>query len=455
MTFAPKDSPFATLARRLLHLAVRPLSAVATVVGAGLVAAGCARPTLPPDEVEVFGEIELVTHYRAELGGDGARFAWQTVSHWTMRWQGRPVVFDSLGGMFGDQPIQAEVINAVFVLEAGTSTPTFVVNVGDPNNTSAFHQVRVDGGRLDARLLCVAPSGDNGVSWAVPLTVDAARGDAAVGGAKPWLEGPRRDTLRLGAEGAIERRHLMLGQRCVFDAIDGIAYALPQPAGDVSIARWSAALVSPAGTRIARLATIPRGSATSAGIWVSDRIRLPEGLAIGTAGAWMWQDAQSSGWNAQQLVIDRRRMRYPTLHAIDAGFVRHHFMWTMDDGRERLVERPDYTPLPHRGAALEGHHEYRIEGAPEQTRRFLVDLLVAAFGGAVDAAAVDDYSTGVVVEGQRVEVTDRGFYFDPTPSTATAESRDALFVRMAAAIDAELAGGRLTPVFDEDRDGDP
>jgi hypothetical protein len=134
--------------RRPLHTLRLLLAALAGILLAACGSDGGSRPATPPDEVERFGALELVTHLRAERGGDAAHFAWQYVAHWSLRWQGQPLVIDTLGGLFGDQPRQVTRINAAFVVKHAGRLPDLVVNVGEAENTSAFHLMRQRGDTL-------------------------------------------------------------------------------------------------------------------------------------------------------------------------------------------------------------------------------------------------------------------------------------------------------------------
>ena len=98
-----------------------------------------------PDTVDRFGALELITHTRAYRSANSNGFG--RTRDWSLRWQGQPLVIQTRGGMFGDQAQQASGVNAVFVLGRGP-LPELIVNVGDPNNTSAFHALRQQGGTL-------------------------------------------------------------------------------------------------------------------------------------------------------------------------------------------------------------------------------------------------------------------------------------------------------------------
>jgi hypothetical protein len=77
---------------------------------------GASQGRLGVVEVERFGDLELLTHDRRERGGDASGYALMEVQHWSLRWRGEPLVLDSRGGLFGDQPQQARVVHAVFTL---------------------------------------------------------------------------------------------------------------------------------------------------------------------------------------------------------------------------------------------------------------------------------------------------------------------------------------------------
>ncbi|MBX3636563.1 MAG: hypothetical protein KF683_14420 [Rubrivivax sp.] len=400
------------------------------------------------EQVEGFGALELVTHFRTERGGDAAGFRTQQVPHWTLRWQGRPVVIDALGGLFGDRPQQQVRLNAVFVIEHAEGLPALLVNVGDANNTSSFHLVRRHGDALQVHLLCIAGAGDNAVGWAQQVQ-RRADGDAAVPARTAWLHGPLRETLSARPDDG--GRYLQLGRRCLLDTRSGDVRWLPGDPEDASVLAWGPALVSPDGTRLARL-----GLAETAGadarplLLVAEPMTLAADMVPGSVAAHQ-AARQGAGW--QRIGVDRMRMRFPTLHAVDAAWVLHHFRWERGPQGERLAERRGFAPLPHRGVFADAHAEYRLEALREGLRQELVDFLVRRFDGRPVAGGASDFGVAVQVGAQTVTVNDAGFYiaqggkpyFPGQPEDPQVQR--AFVRRLGEAFDAELAGGRLDHLF--------
>lgn len=433
-----------------------PRQALAALFGTLLAACGsggASRPAAPPEQVEQvehLGALELVTHRRAERGGDAAGHAWQQVAHWSLRWQGRPLVIDTLGGPFGDRPEQHKRLNAVFVVERGTGAADLLVNVGDPNNTSAFHLVRQQGEALQLRLLCTVGGGDNGVAWAQQVPRGAGTGPAVLPARATWWQGPRRETLRAGGdEGG---RHLRLGRRCLLDTATDAVRWLPAPPEDMTLGPARPALLSPDGGRLLLLGQVETtdGGTAQAALLVAEPITLPEGVLPGSVAAHRLA-RQRAAW--QRVPLQRHRHRYPTLQAVDAAWVLHHFRWEAGAQGERLVERRGFVPLPHRGVHAEGHAEYRLEALRADLRQPLVDFLVQRFDGRPVAGGAGEFGVAVQLGAQTVTVHDAGFYIAPSgkpyfPGQPEDPQVQRAFVRrLGEAFDAELAGGRLDHLF--------
>lgn len=434
-------------------------SALATLLAGLLSACGMGRADAVPDQVERFGELELVTHSRTQRGGDASGFARIQVSHWSLRWQGQPLVFDTLGGLFGDQPRRLTVAHAVFVLGAEAEAPAFVdliALVGDPNNTAAFHRVRLREGRLVTSLLCIASGGSNSVAWTQHPSAKAPAGDSA------WRHGPRRETMTVpespadappAGEGAV--RHLLrLGDRCLFDPADGQVGLTPLPPEQVQpLDAWGPALLSPDGRQLLRLGLVDSRPVVT----VAPLQRLPEGVIPGSVEAWNLQRAQTPAW--QLLPIDRSRMRVSRPEAIDAAWVMHHFAWVADAdaGSWALAERAGFQPLPHRGWYLSGHDQYSLDGLKPGAAARLAQWMATRLGGRVfevePVPGLPDSHLRMEIDGITVQVMD-GFYISaplnvPTNHPAAdPQRRSALIRRLGEAVDAELATGALDDLFD-------
>lgn len=434
---------------------------LASVLGAILCAgSGCARPSTPPDHVERIGALELITHFRAERGGDAAGFAWRQVAHWSLRWRDHPVRIDTLGGIFGDEPRQVERINAVFLIDHGGGIADLLINVGDPNNTSAFHLVSQHGDTFDIRLLCIRSGGDNSVGWAqhmLRLGEDESL-STALPGRPHWHHGPRRETLNASLQHDAGGRYLMLGRRCLFDAVAKVPYGLPAAPADVSFLPEGPVIVSPGGSRLVRLG---QSSGSDHGVGQSARLLLlvteltplPDEVLIGSVAAHSWFEGPNAKRAWQQIEIDRLRMRYASQHEVDASWLLHHFRWMADVQGESLVERDGFAPLPHRGRYVDRHAEYHVDGLSTDRRQDFVDFLVREFGGEVLPQRVHGQEADVRIGAQVVTVTDRGFFIASSgrpyvPGEVDDPAvRRALVRRLGEAFDAELASGRLDDWF--------
>ena len=431
------------------------------------------RPAIT--RVERFGDLELVTHVRSERGGDASGFAPIDVSHWSLRWRGEPVRLDSLGGMFGDRPQQVETVHAVFLLHAAdaagaavppdaasaanpphaavaSSAADLLVLVGDPNNTGAYHRVRVRDGALQAPIVCITSGGSNGVQALAQLPEPGAGHDIGMRtvDSEPtrWLQGPRREQLATG--GVAHARRLRLGNRCVLDVdADRVSVVPHDPDHLHSIDSWGPALLSPDSAQLLRLGLRGEQSVVAAVRLQS----LPEGIIAGSVEAWQFLRANPAAW--QVLPIDRRRMRMPRLESVDAAWLAHHFAWMpTGDGGWTLAERSGFEPLPPRGWYLENHHQYSLDGLADGASADLARHVAALLGARLHDVPAH-YGPGLQLEldGIRVDVSPEGFFI-AVPHDAPAghpvrdpARRDALIRRIGDAVDAELARGALDHLF--------
>jgi hypothetical protein len=385
---------------------------LACVLGAPL--AGCgsknaleARPVLK--RIDRYGEIEVLTHSRSARS---ANYIADDES-WSLRWRGEPLLIDSFGGMWLDQPIRTGAINTVFVIGAGAS-PDLVVNVGDPNNASVFHLLHQEGGRLSAPLLCRSLGADN----AVRVLDGKAAGHV--------FEGPNYASLP-------DAGHILLGSACVYETAARRALAIPRKPDDVYFPHGSGGMViSPDGHAMARIGILS-GSNT------------PVMLIADLGGA---------GWT--RLPVDPARMRYTDLHAIDAAWIAHHFEWRRGaDGRDHLIERAGFEPLPPRGHFLENAAQYDVPLAVAPQHEDLGEFLARRFHGR-RLPPEPGASDGVLryeVEQEVVLVTGAGFFIAMTARTyrpgqpGDPQRQKALIRRIGEAFDAELAQGRHATLF--------
>jgi hypothetical protein len=416
-----------------MHRRLAPLTiALAALLG------GCAREAPPPpvpDTVDRFGALELITHTRAYRSANSSGFG--RTRDWSLRWQGQPLVIPTRGGMFGDQPQKASGVNAVFVLGRGP-LPELIVNVGDPNNTSAFHALRQLGDTLQMPLLCLSSGGDNDVGW----VAESAQ-------ARVW-NGPQHEVLEGG-------RLLMLGSRCLYDVQQRRVLRVPQ-APDMSV--WTSVppvAVSPDGRSLVRFGSVD-------GLMEPARGEEPAGpvphllvAELEEVSDWPAELGAAPRGRWQALRIDRRRMRYASHeNDINASWLQHHFEWKHGvDGRDRLVPRSSFKPLPWRGVFLNhGGGEYKVDTAQQDLRPLFLALLQQRFDAKLLAppAGEDPRYTQVAVRGETLTLHPLGFYaksgrpyFPGQPGDP--KLQQALVKEVGEAVDAELATGRHDAKF--------
>ena len=149
-------------------------------------------------------------------------------------------------------------------------------------------------------------------------------------------------------------------------------------------------------------------------------------------------------------------MRYPTLDELDAAWLAHHFEWRRRaTGRPWLAERANFKPLPRRGRYLSPPaQEYRLEDTVVGARTRLRNFVVQRFGAT--PLPLGPYEDGsyltMSLRGERVVVSDIGVHVAPAGSYWPGQPgapalQQALIREIGAAIDAELAAGRLQDLF--------
>lgn len=363
-----------------------------------------------PDRVERLGDIEVVIHTRHGPSANYDRVV--AYESWSLRWRGQPLVIDSLGGMFLDQPLRADAINAVFVV-GRHDRPDLLVNVGDPNNASVFHLLRQEPGGLAAPVLCKAFGGDNSVR-----VLDGQDGGQV-------FMGPNYRSL-VGA------RRLLLGSACLYDAETGEVLAMPAKPQDVHLPPFARAMaVSPGGHMFARV-----------------------GLSETVDPVVMVADLDRGTWS--RLPVDPQRMRYTHFEEIDTAWLEHHFQWRHGaDGRDRLVERAGFKPLPWRGYFSQNGAQYDVRAAEVDSSEQLGAFLVRRFQ-AKRLPGEKSWREGGMryeVEQEVVYVTGAGFfiaqgsqpYWPGQPGDPDRQKQ--LIHRIGEAFDAELATGLHDAMF--------
>ncbi|MBX3015108.1 MAG: hypothetical protein KF832_26555 [Caldilineaceae bacterium] len=374
-----------------------------------------------PPQVETVGNFELLT-YRSENWGN----------YYQLRYQGELFTFPGRAGIFGDDAATYQTFNAVitFTQPVSNTGPVFVVNVGDPNNSSFFYLVREVAGQAAARYL----------------------GPASGNVAADWLDVPPMDptatrdlTLRRGQlEGG---RWLLLGDNCVLDVQTLTAYPFE---------------------------TYPLHDGADASL---NQFKLPLGLSpdqqsLVRLGSREIRDAETGdfrGWAAVLMVynfvdgtsytlpIDRARMRYAAVELIDAAWLDHHFTWQPTAGApDRLVQRPNFSRLPYTGrlTGTADSREYRIVPVKAELLDQMVSFLEENF--AATQLEVSRYDTSTYIDFQigeekiTVSYADDS-YSEPQLSLWAAEGSDQLIATIGQRFDEVLRTG----VYDEFFLGDP
>jgi hypothetical protein len=151
--------------------------------------------------------------------------------------------------------------------------------------------------------------------------------------------------------------------------------------------------------------------------------------------------------------IDRLRMRFPEIEVLDPAWIAHHFTWVRDaDGSDRLRERTDFVPLPHRGKLQEDPGRsafYSIAPAGVPLRDALLELLVAEAG----AERLPDPPHGndrqLRVEGLVVDlsVVDHYSPFVSISVSGVVPDERRVVPRLAQRVDAAVATGRFDALF--------
>ncbi|MDD2761152.1 MAG: hypothetical protein PHH11_12765 [Methylomonas sp.] len=374
----------------------------------GALLAGCggriatSQPAI--EKIERYGDIEVVSHSDAETA-DG---------DWSLRRHGQPLAIDSVGGMWLDQPMRTEAVHAIFVVGEG-AVPDLLVLVGDPNNASVFHVLHQEAGNVQAPVLCKNFGGENVVRVLTGL------------GAGTAYHGPNYRSLT-GA------RQLLLGNTCVYDTATRRASAIPRLPFDLFAPHAPRAIVfSPDGRSVARLAA-------------TDHDQQP-----------LLAEAELGGQDWSRLPIDPARMRFAEFADIDADWILHHFEWRRGkDGRDRLVERSGFEPMPRRGRYLLNTAQFRMGNVTsDQTEAFTAFL--ARFPGAKRKPDFRfEYSQQVTrsfeIEGEDVVVLADGFYVSRAREywhgqPGDPKLQDALVHRLGEAFEHEVAKGMHDAMF--------
>ena len=317
----------------------------------------------PPPQVEAIGNFQLLTYDSEDWG-----------QYYQLRYRDKPFSIEGRAGMFGDDTATYTTLNSVitFTLPITLTTPVFVVNVGDPNNSSFFYLVHEVDEQATVTELCATSGGVVAADW-----LDSAPSDPTAS---------RNLVLRrAGLDGG---RWLLLGDSCVLDVQTLTPYRFDtSPLGD--------------------------GSATSL-----NQSRLPIGLSpdqhsLVRVGSQDVRDEGSGdfrGYVARLIVydfvdnrsytlpVDRRTMRYGDVSVIDNAWLLHHFAWQSAAGaHDRLIQRADFAPLPYQGyfSGLPDERQYNLVPAKAELLDKLVGFLEQKYQAKQGATQRYDTSTYV------------------------------------------------------------
>lgn len=381
------------------------------------------------ETVDRYGELEVVTRGVRQAAGDSGRST--TMSSFSLRWRGQPVVIDTRSGLGGEQVLRTSTVHAVYVLGRSENADMLVL-VGDPNNTGAFHLVRRSGGSdLSTPLVCLVRAGDNAVAWL----------DEAVPDRGPW-HGPQHRVIDGGGL-------LSLGSACLWDVQARQALALPPPDG---VALWARALalLSPDRRSLVRIGSPdPTDEERRSGqaAHPPPSLLVGELQPIGTARAGRWQ----------VIKLDPGRMHYTSDEMIDSAWVLHHFRWQRDaDGRDRLVERSDFKPLPRLGALHPRYNQFNLREAVADVTPVMAEFLQRRFGAQAvplqPHQGADEAGRTWRVRGETVQLTGDGLYIEQATRYWPGQTGDPalqrqLIVEIAKAFNDELLAGRHQALF--------
>ena len=326
---------------------------------------------LPP-QVETLGNFELLTYSSKHMG-----------DYYQLRYRGEPLPIKGRAGMFGDDSATYQSLNSIitFTLPLSITAPVFVVNVGDPNNTSFFYLVREMDGQAKVEYLSDT-SANVAADW-----LDVAPSDPSA---------PRDLTLHRGR--LTGGRWLLLGDNCVLDVQTLTAY---------------------------RFDTYPLQDGADAAL---NQSKLPLGLSpdqhslvrVGESDVRDWGTQDYRGTVARLIVfdfvdgssytlaVDRSLMRYPAVETLDGAWLDHHFVWAQTPGgHERLIQRSDFSPLPYRGLLTgEGQDQaYKLAPVKPELIDKLAGFLIHEFNAVNLATRKDESSTYIDLQISEQHIT--------------------------------------------------
>jgi hypothetical protein len=361
-----------------------------------------------PDEVEVFGPFEVVTHtHRYQTGWNTGELGTATTEKYSLRYRSKPFTFEGKAGFFGSEVKMYETFNSIVTFP--TTMSALVVNVGDPNNESYYYLIREKGEKAVAQYL----------------------GSSSGGVSAQWLDPPEEGTDPIANNflhrGRLEGgRWLLLGQYTVLDTRTLEITAFSQPKG-----------FSPNQFKPPVAMAPDEGSFVRFGSTMDMNMNNLPKLAVFEIGV----------GTTYTLPIDRMRMRYNDWTEIDAAWLDHHFEWKAGkDGRLRLVERGDFVPLPRRGSLTvdHGHREYRVKPVkPEMLDRVLA-FLVERHGAKLQPREPNSSADVLIVGRDKINVM---FYRDHVGVWMDLGTDDRFVEEVAAGFDEVLGTGEMDDLF--------
>jgi hypothetical protein len=366
-----------------------------------------------PVRTETLGPFTVTTiaaYFFDEQHGAGSRMA--AMSEFTIEHAGKPVAIDGAAADSG-APVRYTRADAVSAIGGKPALLAHFVEPGS-NAGGACYLLSDDAGTLQSQLVpdCVAPLAG------APLTADTAvfrkGADRAV--ARGWF-----DRVTFANPG------LYFLSRTIIDT-RRLAVRSFETADDVSIAVSVPPLaVSPDERSFARFA------------YAEHSDKNPALLVIDVVD------------NRHYVVpIDRPRMRYPRLEALNPAWVMHHFAWTRGaSGVDSLVERTGFVPLPYKGELTlsKDYSAYHLEPAREALREAIIEYLVTEMKG--ERVAVDSfaYERPVKINGQNVNVAYASTPGYVTVSLDRGATDMSLLQMLAQRLDAVLATGKYDALF--------
>lgn len=153
--------------------------------------------------------------------------------------------------------------------------------------------------------------------------------------------------------------------------------------------------------------------------------------------------------SVEAVPIDPLRMRFPNLEAIDPAWLAHHFDWKRSEGRDRLVERDDFSPIPYSGQisrSKDGSLSYRLEPSGPPLRAALAQWLVDQWAAERLPDEYDGLYWVVKIDGQLIRLT-ASESFDYVNVESHGKSPAPVIERLGQAFDRELATGKHDKLF--------